>query len=541
MSAELDYMEYASDELVRAAYPSSEEYAYAEEESHDEVCNTNGDLSGEFGDWGKIAQSFQLGSQISCKKVAVSIEKAGNPTDNVILRIETDSGGFPSGNLVDANAETSRPMSEITTPPYAFEEFVFDNAFTLESGTTYHIVLTRSGSRDTVNKLENELDDASPSYASGEATKSNGGVWEALSADWPFKVYSGVLCLQCYSEATIKQQGSYSLKGYAKQTDSLNEYFEKTLGSPIDLSGKDDLCFDIRASRTGSNIKIGIHDSGGNWTEITPNVASADTWQTVGWDISGVADADKDAIDKIRITIVNADANNTFYIDNMYVLIDEGDVAVSGGGNIVVSGFKSFFNFEDNLIGEFRYIENIDELRNHIIIKGEGYAEEDKGYKVISGETILDEKIVDRHIAKYNVRVWKTAPQSIPNQTWTPIEFDYDVWDTADMHDISSNKTRLVCKEAGNHFAFACIQFESDVNGVRGLMIAKNYPTGGIYAREFSPADQEGVTAMSLMTIVNLEIDDYIELYVWQTSGGALNVNCSIPETPSFGMEKHIQ
>ena len=86
----------------------------------------------------------------------------------------------------------------------------------------------------------------------------------------------------------------------------------------IDLTGKTQIKFDIRASRTGSNIKVGIHDSGGTTTEITPNITQADTYQTITWDISAVADADKNAIDKIIITIVNADAANTFYIDNMF-------------------------------------------------------------------------------------------------------------------------------------------------------------------------------------------------------------------------------
>lgn len=76
--------------------------------------------------------------------------------------------------------------------------------------------------------------------------------------------------------------------------------------------------FDIYASRTGSNIKVGIHNAGGVTTEITPNITSSDVWQAVTWDISAVADADKNAIDQIVITVVNADAANVFYIDNFY-------------------------------------------------------------------------------------------------------------------------------------------------------------------------------------------------------------------------------
>lgn len=40
--------------------------------------------------------------------------------------------------------------------------------------------------------------------------------------------------------------------------------------------------------------------------------------EVVAWTATGVSDANKDAVDKIIITIVNADANNTFYIDNMF-------------------------------------------------------------------------------------------------------------------------------------------------------------------------------------------------------------------------------
>jgi hypothetical protein len=123
--------------------------------------------------------------------------------------------------------------------------------------------------------------------------------------------------VQAYTEGTLKTQGSYSLKGYATQA-SLNKAITRTVSPTISLSGINNIYFDIRASRTGSNIKFGIHDSGGTTTETTPNVTVANTWQTVTWDISAVSNANKDAIDSIVITIVNADADNTFYIDNFH-------------------------------------------------------------------------------------------------------------------------------------------------------------------------------------------------------------------------------
>jgi hypothetical protein len=54
-------------------------------------------------------------------------------------------------------------------------------------------------------------------------------------------------------------------------------------------------------------------------TEITPTITSANAWQEISCDISAVANANKAFINKIIITIVNADAANTFYIDNFKV------------------------------------------------------------------------------------------------------------------------------------------------------------------------------------------------------------------------------
>jgi hypothetical protein len=137
--------------------------------------------------------------------------------------------------------------------------------------------------------------------------------------DW-VKVGTSMGSLDCLSENTIKTQGSYSLKVVAG-TGSLNKTLTRTISPTIDLTGIDEIEFDIYALRTGANIKIGIHDSGGTTTEKTYTVLNSNTWETVTWDISAVADTDKDAIDNIIITMVNADAENIFYLDNMFTTV----------------------------------------------------------------------------------------------------------------------------------------------------------------------------------------------------------------------------
>ena len=106
----------------------------------------------------------------------------------------------------------------------------------------------------------------------------------------------------------------------------MNKTLTRTIGSPIDLTGKTQIKFDIRSNRTGGNVKIGIHDSGGTTTEKTHTISSADTYETDTWDISAVADADKNAIDSIIITQINADAATTWYVDNKYAEISATDI-----------------------------------------------------------------------------------------------------------------------------------------------------------------------------------------------------------------------
>lgn len=123
------------------------------------------------------------------------------------------------------------------------------------------------------------------------------------------EMFNGILVR---SEPTIKVQGDYSLKCVGTSGNLTN--CMRTISSGIDLSAETLLRFSMRAQRTGANVKIGIRD-GGVLTEITPVINLSDTWQNILWDISSVPAANKDQIDQIILTIVNADADNVFYLD----------------------------------------------------------------------------------------------------------------------------------------------------------------------------------------------------------------------------------
>jgi len=125
---------------------------------------------------------------------------------------------------------------------------------------------------------------------------------------------------------------SYKTQGIAAITDSLNDTLTKTLTDYLDYSIMDKLIFQVRSSRTGENLQLQIHDTGGTTSTHTINIASADTWQTETWDISGITGTNRDTIDKIIIKVINADAANTFYFDNLFskAIIESSHVWIGG-------------------------------------------------------------------------------------------------------------------------------------------------------------------------------------------------------------------
>lgn len=100
---------------------------------------------------------------------------------------------------------------------------------------------------------------------------------------------------------------------------ALNDVLSRDLGAgnEKDLSDVTQIKFDIRSSRTGTYMQFGWGESA--WTDHTSNITinSADTWETKTIDISGIANANKDAVRYLGFKVTNADSSFTGYIDNI--------------------------------------------------------------------------------------------------------------------------------------------------------------------------------------------------------------------------------
>jgi len=257
------------------------------------------------------------------------------------------TGGYPDGNYTAWDAPNDPNICIDLGAPCVLSDVRFhfhaDNIYLIGAPATLDVY----GSNDNI---EFTLLD-SFSGAGGDWLLANGVRWSNLltvagtyqyvrfnfshSSNWIFlsEIQVNASSIIVYSEPSIKKEGSYSVKLVATQTASLNATVIRSLSPTWNLSGQDNFKFYAGANRVGSNFKIGLHDSGGTTIEVTPNIAqicdAAEDMQEVTLDLSAVADADKDAIDSITYTQLNADAETVVYLDWLRTL-SEGEGAGSG-------------------------------------------------------------------------------------------------------------------------------------------------------------------------------------------------------------------
>jgi hypothetical protein len=120
--------------------------------------------------------------------------------------------------------------------------------------------------------------------------------------------------------------------------------------------------------------------------------------------------------------------------------------------------------------------------------------------------------------------VTKSTTQSIANATYTVISWDGEEFDTDAFHDNSTNNSRITIPsgKAGKYLITANLNIESGGGNFRIISIYKN----GTATGDNTIATVSGFTTIVTKSIVmNLAVGDYIQVYIYQNSGGALNIN----------------
>lgn len=125
--------------------------------------------------------------------------------------------------------------------------------------------------------------------------------------------------------------------------------------------------------------------------------------------------------------------------------------------------------------------------------------------------------------------VYNAASVSLTTATWTLATFDTDKQDTDTIHSTSSNTSRLVATTPGLYLVTAQVYFAPSGTGNRGVNFTPN--GGGTRASTnaaLSDGFCAGVNNTNQLVSVSFEWsaaeDDFLEMWVYQSSGSGLNL-----------------
>lgn len=136
----------------------------------------NGLVQGTGGTNEKKGQTISSASIIEVSGIKAGISKVGTPTDNLIVTIEADVAGAPSGTAL---ATLTLAGANVNTTDTLYE-YSFGNTIWLDAGRTYWIVCARSGARDTGNYFRCQYDNTDL-YSGGAYYTLDNSAWGAVA------------------------------------------------------------------------------------------------------------------------------------------------------------------------------------------------------------------------------------------------------------------------------------------------------------------------------------------------------------------------
>lgn len=125
------------------------------------------------------------------------------------------------------------------------------------------------------------------------------------------------------------------------------------------------------------------------------------------------------------------------------------------------------------------------------------------------------------------VRATASGVQNIPNATETSVALDTETYKTlAGLHSTSVNNSRVTIP-AGTPTQFydisGSVKWAGNATGIRGLYVKKNGATYLLDTGATTPTAND--TYQSVIDTIQLAANDYVELRVYQSSGGALGLH----------------
>jgi len=123
---------------------------------------------------------------------------------------------------------------------------------------------------------------------------------------------------------------------------------------------------------------------------------------------------------------------------------------------------------------------------------------------------------------KYTAKGTLSGAQTIANLTTTIVNWTAEDFDGASMHSTSSNTSRLNCVKAGKYLASCLAHWASNNTGARQIGLKVNGTT--IIESPIYPNNGIGEDVNIHSDTLNMVVGDYLEMVVWQASGGNLDL-----------------
>jgi len=137
---------------------------------------------------------------------------------------------------------------------------------------------------------------------------------------------------------------------------------------------------------------------------------------------------------------------------------------------------------------------------------------------------IVDAAVTADKIKAYGCQVTNSAAQSVADGATVALIFDQENFDDDTMHSTSTNTSRITCKKAGRYALYAQAKFDLDADGFRWIAFYKN-GSGGGYAITMQLGTNQSSNYLQISDYLVLAVNDYIQVFVYQNAGNALNVS----------------
>jgi hypothetical protein len=164
-----------------------------------------------------------------------------------------------------------------------------------------------------------------------------------------------------------------------------------------------------------------------------------------------------------------------------------------------------------------------------------GIGTTDQVLKVTAGVPAWGAAPAASHIG---VRVKGSSNQTIANTTFTILPFNQETYDTSNFHDTSTNNSRLTIPSglSGYYYVYANLNWNGSTSGYRRQQIYKN---GSTSAFEVDIAFSQDIWMnVHSSTTLYLSATDYLEMRVYQTSGGSRSIHMgeTVGDLTHFGL-----